>query len=168
MVGLAVWGLSIGMAFSGLAARTGEPTQMAILHVENGLVLEWKAEIGSHCFLQHSPDLINWSWDTGFLLAGSGQITQHPVPGPESGNPVFYRMVVTDDYDSEPMQLDWAGDDFSVGWKLRYGLDPWVCLDPTRDLDGDGRSLLEEYQSGTHPLRRDHPDVGLLVMRGIL
>lgn len=157
------------LAISGFVVTAGGRPQAEIFYLETDLVLEWKADAGSYCFLQYSTDLLNWSWDLEFLQAGSGERVQHPVSLPAPGiNPVFYRLVITDDYDSEPMRLDLAGDGFPVGWKLRHGLNPRVALDPALDLDGDGRSLLEEYQSGTHPLWRDHPDVALIVMKGIL
>lgn len=131
------------------------------------LVLEATVDNGSYGFLQKSEDLIHWDWVPGILLLGDGGVVKCTLSSPDMGKAAFYRLIITNDFDAVPMQFDWVGDGIPLGWKLRYGFNFMEPLDPHGDDDGDGYSLMDEYLAGRHPLRRDHPDVALVVMRGI-
>jgi len=54
-----------------------------------------------------------------------------------------------------------AGDTLGDGWKWKYGLDPWVWLDPDADPDADGLSNMQEFLHGTDPFNPDTDSDGL-------
>ena len=49
-------------------------------------------------------------------------------------------------------QLDRDGDGITDDWELEYGLDKYNAADALTDLDEDGFSNLEEFQSKTNPI----------------
>lgn len=55
-------------------------------------------------------------------------------------------------------QLDRDGDGMTDDWEVKYGFDKYNVADAAKDLDGDGFSNLEEFESATDPTRPDsHP-----------
>ncbi len=52
---------------------------------------------------------------------------------------------------TNPLNVDSDGDGLSDGWERDRGLDPLSDADAALDLDGDGRSNLEEFQVGSDP-----------------
>ncbi|MDG6224223.1 MAG: hypothetical protein QCI82_01785 [Candidatus Thermoplasmatota archaeon] len=51
---------------------------------------------------------------------------------------------------------DTDGDGIPDWWEIAFGTDPYV-KDADKDPDGDGRTNLQEYLDGTHPLDGGHP-----------
>ena len=56
-----------------------------------------------------------------------------------------------------PPPADTDGDGIPDYWEIFYGLDPDNALDANGDLDNDGHTNLEEYQSGWAPEDSDSP-----------
>lgn len=54
--------------------------------------------------------------------------------------------------------VDTTGDGIPDEWYARYGLDPFDTTLASRDLDGDGFTVREEFDAGTSPVDpQDHP-----------
>ncbi len=49
------------------------------------------------------------------------------------------------------MKIDNDGDGMPDGWETQFGLNPNDPGDATGDVDGDGKTNLQEYLAGTHP-----------------
>ncbi|MGD2187352.1 MAG: C25 family cysteine peptidase, partial [Desulfobacterales bacterium] len=60
-----------------------------------------------------------------------------------------------------PVCVDWDADGMPDDWEIFYGLNPWVN-DADLDVDKDGLTHLEEYESGFDPLNPDSDGDGIL------
>lgn len=151
---------------SGLVAYPGSS--------QGDILLSWWAYDGHYYFIQHSEDLVNWTYlpmyDEGFesALTWGFQVT---------ADRQFWRLHYSDDPSSDLLSADFSGTGVSNWMELQFGLDPFVptdsdgsglpdaCqlyhfgrlgIDPLVDADGDGSTNLQEYQAGTDP--RDYWD----------
>ncbi|MEX0708271.1 MAG: FG-GAP-like repeat-containing protein [Woeseia sp.] len=57
--------------------------------------------------------------------------------------------------DDPRYQSDTDGDGLADAWEDAFGFDPEVADDVTADSDGDGFTLLEEFENGSFPYRAD-------------
>jgi len=82
------------------------------------------------------------------------------LPGQEGQHRVFVSaQLVYLPGNPEPVQaLDRTmktEDGIEVGWKMKYGLDPADPEVSGQDPDGDGFTILEEFQAGTDPTNKE-------------
>lgn len=52
--------------------------------------------------------------------------------------------------------LDSDKDGLPDAWEIQFGLNPQLANDAHWDTDGDGRTNLQEYNAGTHPIVAEH------------
>jgi formylglycine-generating enzyme required for sulfatase activity len=61
---------------------------------------------------------------------------------------------------SAPAPADGDNDGMPDGWEERFGFNPAVASDRSKDADGDGYTDLEEYLNGTDPKTSDRKEAG--------
>ena len=80
---------------------------------------------------------------------------------PEVPTPIPYAAMVcpwTQYPQPEIGQRDTTGDGIPDEWYVSFGLDPFAPTIASRDMDGDGFTVREEFEAGTSPVDpEDHP-----------
>ena len=134
----------------------------------------WRGRLGRTYFLQHSEDLINWTYFPEVVISGTGEIIcyeffvcgtdrcflrlKYPKPDIATNDPAgadfdgdkVCNLLETELF-TDPLDFaDTDGDGMSDDWEKRFGLAPGNPADgsPGADLDEDGLSNLAEYQAG--------------------
>lgn len=131
----------------------------------------WWGRAGRTYFIQHSGDLIHWSY-LPVIESGTNQPIEWAFA--PSDERFFLRLKYTDipttdpfgaDFDSDKVSnddelrrgtdpflaLDSDGDGMPDDWELAWGFNPHDSSDASRDDDGDGKTNFEEFLAGTDP-----------------
>lgn len=148
------------------------------------MVLSWWADSGLTYFVETTTDLkSSWTY-LPFVARGSDRVLANQFEF--AGRTHFLRLHHTDaTYSGSPESADFDGDRVSNWDELTQGSDPFAAdshdgdviaddwerfygLDTTpgvdssgEDLEPDGLTNASEFLVGTHPTRRDHPDLQL-------
>lgn len=123
----------------GLVAQTtatpGPDSPNSGLHVArdatgHGFTMQWWGKAASFYFMQASDDLVNWVMIPAFV-AGTDAVAN---AGFQCDAPRhFFRLVHTDDVESELMQTDYDGDGLTTYQEYLLGTNPF-----NPDTSGDG------------------------------
>lgn len=119
----------------------------------NSYSFKWSGHLGRSYFLQHSEDLVTWTYFPDVIETG----TNSPLPlsygvtvsGP---NRFFLRLKYSEVPTIDPKTADFDGDGLSNWDELQRGTGPFA-----RDSDGDGMSDGNEFLIGRNPLLADSP-----------
>jgi hypothetical protein len=148
---------ALGLVGSAVAQNVSDPNHgLRMTHdASTGAYgFSWWGRSGESYFLQHSEDLVHWVY-LPIVESGIDQSIQWGFTS--SATQFFLRLEI----DSDPFNHSASGDGFSNGWKILWGFDPHVWLDPVGDSDGDGQTDSGEMNSNTNPRLKDHPVVQL-------
>lgn len=110
----------------------GAETQALIAHdsQDNSFLISWFGEPMKFYFIQQSENLVNWNFVPVFEVGDEDTIAW----GFKSTAPkLFFRVVHTDDVESDLMQTDFDGDGLTVHQEYLLGSDPF-----NPDTSGDG------------------------------
>ncbi len=160
-----LYGLAVSAFF--LTLTIGDANEGNLRIVE----LEWNGELDRYYFMQKSLTLDATSWQLYPVAAiGDGGILSTIVPIEE--NSAFYRLVHTDDLESDLVATDYIGTGLSAGVLMQLGYNPFVWtdssgnqihdaweqyyfeeigIDPMGNQDGDITNNLEEFELGLDP-----------------
>ena len=140
----------------------------------------WWGRAGRTYFIQQSDDLQTWTY-LPVIESGAEQVIQW---GFTSTQPRFFvRLEYADIPTDDPFDADFDGDGASNWNELLQGTDPLVAnldgnglpsdweafygiapgTDPNSMPDGDGLTLLQKYQQGIAPGKKDNPALHLAV-----
>lgn len=112
--------------------HAGAETRPIIAHdpQDNSFLVSWFGQSMEFYFIQQSENLVSWTFVPLFEVGDEETIAW----GFKSTAPkLFYRIVHTDDADSDLMQTDMDGDGLSVHQEYLLGSDPF-----NPDTSGDG------------------------------
>lgn len=171
----------IGLFFiSSIAAGSnhGEHLQVASL-VDGELEFEWTGMPDRYYFIEKSLTLGEESWDLYPLAAfGDGGILSAFVPIEAGEASAFFRLIHTDDSESDLVATDYIGTGLSAGVLMQLGYNPFVWtdlsenqihdaweqhyfaevgIDPAGNDDSDYTTNLEEFQLGLDPTEDERP-----------
>ena len=97
---------------------------------DHSFLVSWFGKSMVFYFIQQSEDLVNWTFVPAFEVGDDDAIAW----GFKSTSPkLFFRLVHTDDADSDLMQTDMDGDGLTVHQEYLFGSDPF-----NPDTSGDG------------------------------
>ena len=140
----------------------------------------WWGRAGRTYFIQQSDDLVTWTY-LPVIESGTEQVIQWSFT---SNQPQFFlRLKYSDIPTDDPFDADFDGDGISNWNELLQGTDPLVAnfdnnglpsdweafygiapgTDPNSMPDGDGMTLLQKYQQGIVPGKKDNPALKLIV-----
>ncbi len=153
---------------------------------EEGHSLEWHGEEGQIYFIQKSTDLAKWKFVPYFAVGEDARLAK---TFPSRGKQAFYRLVHSNDPESDLLKTDFNETGVSAWDHVRLGFDPfawtdstgngihdaWEMLhfnetgvDPIDDADDDGLSNRLEFLLGTNPHAPDAGVVGPSTPRGLI
>lgn len=136
-----------------------------------GYELEWEGREGNVYFIERSRDLIKWELIPVFEL-GDGRPIRRTFHNEEGEATAFYRLVYSDDPNSELLSADYSGAGITSWDQIQLGYHPFkwvdtvgnrihdawemhhfgmVGIDPNGDADGDGMANLLEFLLATDP-----------------
>jgi len=142
--------------------------QSIAARTNGGFILAWES-CSSHLYEVQSAaePSASTAWTPRTLMVGKDGATSWTNTNAPTANQHFYRVQrysFEGDQDKDGLSnlaefnratdlhnADTDGDRFADGWEVKYGFDPLVPTDGHGDLDGDGYSDLQEYESRTRP-----------------
>jgi len=150
-------------AISPLACRAQAPQphpELTFVPGNRSWIYAWQGVAGRTYFLQHSDDMIHWSYFP-LIESGAGQLISYGFSS--TATRFFVSLRYSDQTTSDPEGDDFDGDGLS-NWDevSTYGTDPLLA-----DTDNDGASDGMEILLGRTPLKGviSIPDpVGLLIV----
>ncbi len=102
-------------------------------------ILSWWGRSGKTYYIQHSTDLVNWSFVNTDIQQGAGAILEMNLQ--TDGARGFFRLFMTDD------------NAMPASWLTSYGLSATSAAND--DPDGDGLTNAQEYVRSTNPNNAD-------------
>ena len=164
-------GLTASFLLPSIMPLSGDESPRVVSLVDGELGLEWTGTPDRYYFLQKSLTLAAGSWELFSVAAmGDGGILSTFVPVEESS--AFFRLIHTDDPESDLVATDYVGTGLSAGVLMQLGYNPFVWTDlvgnqihdawevyyfgavgqdPTANADGDITNNLEEFELGLDP-----------------
>ncbi len=139
------------LALSGIANAQGsnDPNEGSQLSYDNGTAsytFSWWGHSGKTYFIQHSDDLMTWSYVPMYEI-GADQVIQWGFTS--TASKFFLRLEMNTDGSLLPDR-----------WQMLYFGDTGV--DPYGDEDGDGLTNLQEFLNGTDPTNPDSDGDGVV------
>jgi hypothetical protein len=132
------------------ASDPNEGLNIALDSTSGAFNLSWWGRAGRTYFIQHSDDLLTWSY---FPVIESGGDSIISWGFSSAANQFFLRLKGSDLPTSDPANTDFAGDGMTAMWKLLVGFDPLVWVDPLGDANGDGINNYTEFLNNTNALK---------------
>lgn len=131
----------------------------------------WWGRSGRTYFIQHSDDLTQWIY-VPVIEPGTDAVKEWGFTS--TGGKFFLRLKISDQTATDPNSADFDGDGVSNydellqgtdplssvdsdndglpdDWETRFGLNPFDPADATADIDGDGRTSLQEFHDRSDP-----------------
>jgi len=144
-------------------------------------VFSWWGDSERTYFIQHSEDLVNWTYVPIIEWKTTPGVTAWSFANPSASLTGFFRLRFTDapangnpdsaDFDgdgianaaeiaetgphTDPLEADSDNDGMPDGWEVSHGLAPLNGDDASDDPDGDGTQSLWEYLLRTNPMVAD-------------
>ena len=131
---------------SALAQGPDTPNEGSLLTYNNTAHtgnFAWWGQYGKSYFVQHSEDLVNWSYYPMVVL---GQYDVAEVNFQTNAPRYFLRLELSDD----PWNTDSDGDGIPDGYEILWGLNPHNPNDAF-NLTTGGQTYLQAYQQGQVP-----------------
>lgn len=114
--------------------------------------LSWWGQWGKSYFIQHSDDLVSWSYYPVIVV---GQYDVAEINFQTNASRYFVRLELSDDPSG-----DSDGDGIPDDWEVLHGLNPHFN-DAAADPDADGLSNYWEYRLGLDPHLADTGNTGI-------
>lgn len=160
-------------SFLGQTAPASTHAGVTIHQEESGFTVEWFGANEQITFIEHSSDLVNWSWIPVYKIGDGEMLHYHFETDDER---LFLRLHSSDDPNAALLAADFSGTRVSNWDTIQLGLDPFdsedtsgnglpdvwewhhfgtLGVDPDADPDGDGLTNFEEFEHGTDPNQWD-------------